>query len=528
MDGEMNAPISSVTQGFSKPLCKYTVPWPTPAASWTAGETVNIQFNSHAVSHSGGHAEFSISYDGGKTFVVIHQVLRYVFVGKKPAAITNEVSVYDYNIKLPEKLPSSDKAVFAWTWVNASGNREFYMNCADVTIKGTSESIIGKEVTIVNYPDYPTVPEFNMDYETGINYYTTNAKYIKVYGNGKSEAATSADSDITYEGRSINSSNRVSEDSEDSSSNANNEDKDTSSSNARNDEDRSSSNTKSSVSNTDDEGDSLGDKCDNGSDDIDEFEESDYVDESDDPNDKCDDESDDINDSPVNVGESDIDSSSDPSSKLDISDEIDVHDSMESSDMDDEIESKITESSSELDSLSDDVDSILSSSSDFIDDSSAVEIELPEPSSSESDALDSVESSSATESRYAWPIAFSNEPELVCDINSDDSLYYAYGEVYYSGVFASYPYLVSDYMYNHLVLETMESISWATKTVTVHDTSTLGEYLSSELDNLGELDGYSSNEDFSESSSENVLESNYDKYGYPLFEFSSAISSETD
>ncbi|PIA19743.1 hypothetical protein COEREDRAFT_33908, partial [Coemansia reversa NRRL 1564] len=105
-------------------------------AKWTAGKSITVEFGQHAVSHSGGHCEFSLSYDGGKTFVVIHQELRYCFVGKKPASITNEVSVFSYTFKLPEDLPSSDKAVFSWTWVNASGNREFYMNCADVSISG--------------------------------------------------------------------------------------------------------------------------------------------------------------------------------------------------------------------------------------------------------------------------------------------------------------------------------------------------------------------------------------------------------
>ncbi|KAJ2511494.1 hypothetical protein H4217_007358, partial [Coemansia sp. RSA 1939] len=161
----MNSPLSSATQDFANPICKYTEPWPTPAATWTAGETVKIQFNHNAVSHSGGHAEFSISYDGGKTFVVIEQVLRYAFVGSKPAAATNEVSVFDYDVTLPANLPSSDNAIFAWSWCNASGNREFYMNCADVAIKGTSTSITGKNITIVNYPGYPTVAEFNMNYE---------------------------------------------------------------------------------------------------------------------------------------------------------------------------------------------------------------------------------------------------------------------------------------------------------------------------------------------------------------------------
>ncbi|KAJ2392645.1 hypothetical protein GGI23_005179 [Coemansia sp. RSA 2559] len=206
---QMNTPINSVQLGGTMPLCKHTVPWPTPAATWTAGETVKIQFGAHAASHSGGHAEFSISYDGGHTFVVIEQVLRFVFVGSKPASVTNEVSVFDYEVTLPANLPASDKAIFAWTWVNASGNREFYMNCADVAIKGTSESITGKNVTIANYPGYPTIAEFDGNYDTGIQYYTTDVTYVTVYGNGKSEVAKSGSSKVKYKSQSGAATNVV-------------------------------------------------------------------------------------------------------------------------------------------------------------------------------------------------------------------------------------------------------------------------------------------------------------------------------
>ncbi|KAJ2080073.1 hypothetical protein H4R24_003344 [Coemansia sp. RSA 988] len=190
---EINKPISSRQQDFNDPLCKFEKPWPTPVAKWTAGKSITVEFGQHAVSHSGGHCEFSVSYDGGKTFVVIHQELRYCFVGKKPASITNEVSVFSYTFDLPKDLPSSDKAVFAWTWVNASGNREFYMNCADVSIAGSSKSFTGKEMTIVNYKDYPTVPEFNMDYETGIKLYTSDAKNITVTSDGSGGAGPNDD-----------------------------------------------------------------------------------------------------------------------------------------------------------------------------------------------------------------------------------------------------------------------------------------------------------------------------------------------
>ncbi|KAJ2714005.1 hypothetical protein H4R19_001958 [Coemansia spiralis] len=183
LDQEMNAPLSSIQQGYSKPLCKYTTPWPTPAAKWTAGQSVTVKFGQHAVSHSGGHCEFSLSYDGGKTFVVIHQELQYCFTGAN-LGITNEVKIFSYTFTLPKDLPGSDKAVFAWSWVNASGNREFYMNCADVAISGTSKSFTGKQMTIANYKGYPTIPEFNGNYNTGLDLYKKDIKTITVNGDG--------------------------------------------------------------------------------------------------------------------------------------------------------------------------------------------------------------------------------------------------------------------------------------------------------------------------------------------------------
>ncbi|KAJ2746903.1 hypothetical protein GGI20_000982 [Coemansia sp. BCRC 34301] len=183
-NGDINSPISSVQMGYSQPLCRFTTPYATPSATWTAGQSVTVKFNPNAVSHSGGHCEFSMSYDGGKTFAVIHRELQYCFVGSKPASITNAVSVSSYTFNLPADLPSSDKAVFAWSWVNASGNREFYMNCADVAIKGgSSKSFTGPQMVIANYNGYPTIPEFNGDYNTGMDLYK-NAKAITVSASG--------------------------------------------------------------------------------------------------------------------------------------------------------------------------------------------------------------------------------------------------------------------------------------------------------------------------------------------------------
>ncbi|KAJ1792151.1 hypothetical protein LPJ59_004877, partial [Coemansia sp. RSA 2399] len=183
LDTDMDTPISSVPLNLHQPLCKHTVPWPKPAATWKAGESVTIKFDPDSVIHSGGNMEFSISYDGGITFAVIYQMLRYAFLNGKPSGETNAAQVLEYTFTLPNDLPNSNSAVFAWTWLPASADREFYMNCADVAITGSSSnSYTAKEVTIVNYPGYPTVyPLVNAtsdNYNTGIQYYTTDVKKV--------------------------------------------------------------------------------------------------------------------------------------------------------------------------------------------------------------------------------------------------------------------------------------------------------------------------------------------------------------
>ncbi|KAJ1937924.1 hypothetical protein GGF37_005010, partial [Kickxella alabastrina] len=187
-DYDINQPIGSATTGVYLEFCKTSKEWVNTVDTLTAGSSYQVEFAPDGISHSGGHCEFSVSYDSGKTFVVIHQELRYCLVGKKPSNTIEEVLVSSYTFDIPSDLPSSDRAIFAWTWVNASGNREFYMNCADVEITGSSStSYTGKEITIANYKGYPTIPEFNDDYENGIELYTS-AKQITVTSSGKAVA----------------------------------------------------------------------------------------------------------------------------------------------------------------------------------------------------------------------------------------------------------------------------------------------------------------------------------------------------
>ncbi|KAJ2416968.1 hypothetical protein H4218_005426 [Coemansia sp. IMI 209128] len=166
---------------YNAPLCKHTTPYATPVATWTAGQSITTRFQADGAAHGGGHAQFSLSYDGGKTFVVIYEVLKHVFFTGPTSG--NSATVLSYTFDLPKDVPASDKAIFAWTWVNAVGNREFYMNCADVAIKSYSNSFTGKRMTIANHVGGPDIGEFNGNYELGLEHYK-NAPLITVTGNG--------------------------------------------------------------------------------------------------------------------------------------------------------------------------------------------------------------------------------------------------------------------------------------------------------------------------------------------------------
>lgn len=131
IDYSMTSPLSASGSDFP---CKGSLSLlgtdaASPVASWEAGQSYSLSIEGGA-NHNGGSCQASLSYDGGETFNVIHS-----YVGGCPPAGT---SSYDFTI--PDDAPSADDAIFAWTWFNNVGNREMYMNCAIVSIEGSSTS----------------------------------------------------------------------------------------------------------------------------------------------------------------------------------------------------------------------------------------------------------------------------------------------------------------------------------------------------------------------------------------------------
>ncbi|KAJ1915562.1 hypothetical protein H4219_004262 [Mycoemilia scoparia] len=171
---QFRTPIGSIPQPGSppggiiaQPLCHNTTRG-TPSLIIQAGEYLNLQFTRNGLAKGGGHCQFAISYDN-KKFVVIEDKLKYCF--KRAPSNDDFVSVYNYDIELPEELPTG-YATLAWTWVNAIGAREYYMGCVDILIQGGHGNwLTGPELLVVNHPTLGggvVIPEFKGNYNTGL------------------------------------------------------------------------------------------------------------------------------------------------------------------------------------------------------------------------------------------------------------------------------------------------------------------------------------------------------------------------
>ncbi|KAI1316180.1 hypothetical protein EDD11_010352 [Mortierella claussenii] len=93
--------------------------------------------------HGGGTCEFSLSYDGGKTF---HLIGRYT--KSCPDAY------YEWPVKIPSIVPSCNKynrCLFVWSWV-ANILPQYYHNCADVKIGGIQNGRLpSKGIQVVDF-----------------------------------------------------------------------------------------------------------------------------------------------------------------------------------------------------------------------------------------------------------------------------------------------------------------------------------------------------------------------------------------
>ncbi|KAG0251849.1 hypothetical protein DFQ27_008484 [Actinomortierella ambigua] len=170
VDYNIRAPIG-VYGSANQPLCKRTVPFTSKLPTYKAGQTINVKFDIGA-SHGGGHCQFALSYDGGKKWVNIKEIVRECLRGNPKSAS------YSIPVKIPDDAPSG-RVVFQWLWNNAIGNRELYSNCVDMQIQGTNGgTLTGKEPVILNYgPNSQRVGEFpNASDKDGREHFTSSSR----------------------------------------------------------------------------------------------------------------------------------------------------------------------------------------------------------------------------------------------------------------------------------------------------------------------------------------------------------------
>ncbi|KAF9359517.1 hypothetical protein BGX26_012150 [Mortierella sp. AD094] len=140
-----------------------------PVTKMKAGQVINVRFLASSMKakdiktqpkptsknrqfsqarHGGGTCEFSLSYDGGKTF---RRIGRYT--KSCPDAY------YQWPVKIPKNVPSCTKkgnCLFVWSWT-ANILAQYYHNCADIHLTGVKKGKLPPNgITIVDFKGHKT------------------------------------------------------------------------------------------------------------------------------------------------------------------------------------------------------------------------------------------------------------------------------------------------------------------------------------------------------------------------------------
>ena len=108
---------------------------------FAVGSSQKLSFSGSAV-HGGGSCQLSVTTDNPPTKNSVWKVI-HSFEGGCPASTagnfadgTNNAAQFPFTV--PEELPNG-QLTLAWTWFNKVGNREMYMNCANINVSGGSK-----------------------------------------------------------------------------------------------------------------------------------------------------------------------------------------------------------------------------------------------------------------------------------------------------------------------------------------------------------------------------------------------------
>ncbi|KAI1329366.1 hypothetical protein F5Y16DRAFT_108042 [Xylariaceae sp. FL0255] len=165
-DYSLTSPITGAQYPCKGYLSKLGTPEGASVATYAPGQSSTIELEGSA-SHGGGSCQISLSYDQGKTFTVIQSI-----IGNCPTSAGGS---------FPFTIPSDAQtgpAVLSWSWVNKIGNREFYQNCASITIGGSSKRTAISARSSVAYADRPQIFTANLG---GNDQYCTKEGVDTVY-----------------------------------------------------------------------------------------------------------------------------------------------------------------------------------------------------------------------------------------------------------------------------------------------------------------------------------------------------------
>ncbi|KAI7910147.1 hypothetical protein M0657_011502 [Pyricularia oryzae] len=132
-----------------------------------------LVFKGSAV-HSGGSCQVSLTYEANptkdtvwRTITSFHGGCPIKFNGNMPPnaeAVLDSGLTYD----VPADIPAGD-AKIAWTWINKSGHREFYMQCGPVKLSGPGGPKANfeklPEMVVANVEGFPCKTEEGKDYK---------------------------------------------------------------------------------------------------------------------------------------------------------------------------------------------------------------------------------------------------------------------------------------------------------------------------------------------------------------------------
>ncbi|EDU40111.1 lytic polysaccharide monooxygenase [Pyrenophora tritici-repentis] len=131
-----NSPLDASGSDYPCKAGPYTI---VTMNDWKVGSTQKLFFTGTAV-HGGGSCQVSVTKDKEPTkdskFKVIYSIeggCPANFPANYPEGGPNYDGYFPFTV--PPELPNGQMTM-AWTWMNKVGNREFYMNCAPITVSG--------------------------------------------------------------------------------------------------------------------------------------------------------------------------------------------------------------------------------------------------------------------------------------------------------------------------------------------------------------------------------------------------------